>query len=404
MFGQSTDSRRVHLNMYVIIAITVVLGAIFADGFDQVNWLVMLFFVALALFLQESAVSVTERSDISLGITIILPMIYLCGTTPAMLISAFKGVFDGVRHQKSWQRTMFNAAQFALSTQLAALTSRYLSGVFGPSTMGLVAALVGATVVYIVINKSLVARIGSVRRGTTWVSEISARMGTGFYSHLISGFTGILFTLYIRSYGYPGLVTFSALVVVLSLLLRAAAKVSYERDQRELLEEELILDNMTDAHNFRYLNNWLCEPTDEAVSLLFLDIDDFAVFNNTYGHAEGDKVLKTLVETIKNNIRPEDSVIRYGGDEFVVLLRGIDSSEAERVAKRIREGLASIKYATWTAPITVSLGIAAKPEHAIDKRQLLLFADQAMYKAKSTGKDNVQVWSPVLHTHLAQTP
>ena len=402
MFVQSQDSRRVHLNMYAITACAVVLGVVFGDGFDQANWLVMLFFAALAVFLHESSVSVTERSDMSLGITIILPMIFLCGATPAMLISAFKGLFDGIKNKKSWQRTMFNSAQFALSTLLAALTARQVGELLGPGNAGLIGALTAGTVVYIICNKSLVARIGSVRWGTTWVTEMSARLGTAFYSHLISGFIGILFTLFIRSYGTLGLLTFSALVVVLSLLLQAAARVSFEREQREQLEEELILDNMTGAYNFRYLNNWLCEPSDEAVSLLFLDVDDFAILNNTYGHGEGNRVLKTLVETTKSCIRSEDSVIRYGGDEFVVLLRDIGAREAWQIAERIRERLATNKHGKRAVPITVSLGIAAKPEHTRDKRQLLLFADQAMYKAKNTGKDNVQMWSDPLGSQDTQ--
>ncbi|HKM43613.1 MAG TPA: GGDEF domain-containing protein [Limnochordia bacterium] len=404
MFVQPTDSKQVHRNMYVITAMTVALGFVFADGFEQTNWHVVLFLTALAIFLQESAVSITERSSISLGITLILPAIYLCGATSAMLIFAFRGLFDGVWHKKSWQRTMFNSAQFALSTLMAALTAAHLRDLFGPSELGLFGSLVGATVAYIMCNKSLVARVGSVRRGTTWVSEMSARMGTGFYSHVTSGFTGIVFTFFIISYSSWGLIVFSALVVVLSRLLQAAAEVSYERDKRVQLEEELILDNMTGAYNFRYLNNWLCEPSDEAVSLLFLDVDDFAVFNDIHGHAEGNKMLKALVETIYKSIKPEDSVIRYGGDEFVILLWGRDARGARHTAQRIRENLASSNHTKKAAPITVSLGIAAKPEHTDDKRQLLLFADQAMYRAKNTGKDSVQTWAEFRETQYSQVP
>src|SRR5690606_36620786 len=111
--------------------------------------------------------------------------------------------------------------------------------------------------------------------------------------------------------------------------------VSVEREQRKQLEEELVIDEMTGAYNFRYLNNWLGEPSGEAMSLLFMDIDDFALFNDTYGHAEGDKVLALLVETIRKSVREDDHVIRYGGDEFVVLLRGVDAEGARRLAGRI---------------------------------------------------------------------
>ena len=140
------------------------------------------------------------------------------------------------------------------------------------------------------------------------------------------------------------------------------------------------------------MNNWLSRPSDEKISLLFLDIDDFAVFNNTYGHAEGDKVLKKLVETISANVREGDHVIRYGGDEFVVFLKEMDPAGAKRVADRIARGLAALDDPKWKQPITVSIGIAAKPEQTTDKRELLLFADQAMYLAKDAGKDTIRMW------------
>lgn len=387
------DSKRVHFNMYVVIVLTIVLGVVFYRGFDKFNWLVALFFTALSIFLKESVVNVDERSDMSLGITVILPMIYLCGATPAMLISASKGIYDGLRYKKSWQRTMFNSAQFALSTLLAGITIEYLTSLWGETGIGGVLAMSVATIVYMFFNKGLVARIGAVRRGIPWRTEMAARLGTGFYSHVTSGFIGILFTFFIMSYGYWGMIVFSALVVNLSTLLKAAADVHVERGQRKKLQEELVIDEMTGAYNFRYLNNWLNDPSQTELALLFMDIDDFAIFNNTYGHAEGDKVLRLLVEKIKESIRSEDQVIRYGGDEFVVFLHGMDAEGARQVADRIMDNLATVSNPRWKEPLTVSLGIAAMPQHARDKRQLLLFADQAMYQAKEFGKNNAKMWN-----------
>jgi len=212
------------------------------------------------------------------------------------------------------------------------------------------------------------------------------------FSSWSSGFIGIIFTFFVLRYELLGLLAFSALLIILSWLLQATAEVGAERALRKELEEELIIDEMTGAYNFRHLNNWLSEPSDEAVSLLFMDIDNFAAFNDTYGHAEGDRVLRLLVETIEKSIREGDHVIRYGGDEFVVFLKGMDAEKAKLVAERIMDNLAKLKDPKWKEPITVSLGIAAKPQHSSDKRQLLLFADQAMYNAKNSGKNNVRIY------------
>jgi len=80
------------------------------------------------------------------------------------------------------------------------------------------------------------------------------------------------------------------------------------------------------------LSEWLNEPARVETAVLYLDIDDFKIFNDLYSHAEGDQVLKVLVETVSNCIRADDKVVRYGGDEFVVLLPGMGPKAAYTVA------------------------------------------------------------------------
>ncbi|HBN95265.1 MAG TPA: hypothetical protein DDZ66_03115 [Firmicutes bacterium] len=385
--------QRSNRNMYFITIITVILGVIFYRGIREGSWLNILVFAALRLYLQGVSVRISERTDISLGTSAVIPMIYLTGSAPAMAISILLGIYDGIRNKKPWRRTMFNAAQFALSSLFAALSLEYLTNLLGGTGLGFVVAVTIATGVYIFCNIGLVCYIVAIWRSISWWAQMKTVLRMSFFSSLSSGFIGIIFTFFVISYGFWGLIAFSMLLVNLSGLLKAAAEVSAERALRAELEEELVIDEMTGANNFRYLNNWLSEPSDEQIALLFMDIDNFAVFNNTYGHAEGDKVLRKLVETIHRSVRTDDQVIRYGGDEFVVFLEGMDAQGARGVAERIMDNLASLKDPKWSQPITVSLGISAKPQDTGDKRQLLLFADQAMYKAKHSGKNTIQMWS-----------
>ncbi|HBN95266.1 MAG TPA: hypothetical protein DDZ66_03120 [Firmicutes bacterium] len=389
------NEQRINCNIYGVTIITVVLGVVFYSGFRAACWPYILILTALQMYLAGAKVSISERTDISLGSSAVLPVVYLCGATPAMLISVLLGIYDGVKYKKEWRRTMFNAAQFAFSALMMTLSFEGLSDLFGHTEFGLVVAASVGTVVYIVFNIGLVCRVAAIWSGVSWWAHTKEVFQVASYSSLSSGFIGIIFTFFVMSFGFWGLVVFSILLVNLSGLLESAAAVSVERDQRRKLEEELIIDEMTGACNFRYLNNWLSEPSREEVSILFMDIDDFSVFNNTYGHAEGDRVLKLLVETINKSIRTHDRVIRYGGDEFVVFLQGMDAEGAICVAERIIENLGSVKDAKWNEPITVSLGIAAMPRHTVDKRQLLLFADQAMYQAKELGKNKTKIWGAV---------
>ncbi len=391
----SAIDRRSNRNIDAITITTFVLGIVFYRGIPAGSWPFILVLGALQVYLHGVSVRIGERTEISLGTSAVLPMMFFTGITASMIISVFLGIYDGVRNKKLWRRTMFNSAQFALSTLVAILFLEYLLSALGDSSFGFALALILTTCLYIFCNIGFVGRVVAIWRGVSWYTQIKLMLKVTFLSSLSSAFIGIVFTYFVLSYGFWGLVAFSFLLINISGLLKAAAEVSAERARRQEIEEELIIDEMTGAYNFRYLNNWLNNPSDDELSLLFIDIDDFAGFNNTYGHAEGDKVLARLVETINGSIRADDQVIRYGGDEFVVFLRKMDSKGAKSVAERIMQNLSRVSNPAWAQPITVSLGIAVKPKHTRDKRELLLFADQAMYRAKNLGKSQIQMWNIV---------
>lgn len=379
--------------IYLITVLSVFLGVVFYSGFAVEIWPISVALAILLVYLQTVVVRIGERIAYSLATASVFPVIYLCGTTPAMLINALAGLADGLYHKKEWRRTLFNMAQLAISSLVGSLVHGFFNARIGESGVGMVVAMLAGTVAYICTNILFVSLMVAIWRGVSWWSQLILLGGRSLYNSFSSGFVGLIFTFFVMSYGLWGVVGFGALLIMLSELLKAAVEVSSERALRKELEEELVIDELTGVLNFRFLNKWLSAPSDEAVSVLFLDIDDFAIFNNTYGHAAGDKVLTIFVETINQSVRAEDKVIRYGGDEFVVLLQDMNSEGALRVAERIRENLKRLSHVDGKQPITVSIGIASIPENTTDKHQLLLFADQAMYAAKDSGKDTVRLWS-----------
>ena len=387
--------RRIYRVIQFVTIIAIALGVVFYSGFREGSLPAILVLFVVRLHLQGFSVRISERTVLSLGTAAVLPTIYLAGITPAMLTSVVLGIYDGVRHKKVWHRAMYNSAQFALSSLTAGLTLEFATAWLGTSGLGLLAASIVATMVYILMNNGLVCYVVALGRGIPWWTQVKEVLGRSVFSYFCSGFLGIMFTFFVIGYGLWGLLAFAAFMIIISGLLKSAAEVSAERALRQEIEEELVIDDMTGAFNFRYLNKWLSEPSEEHVALLFMDIDDFAAFNNSYGHAEGDLVLRNVVETIRQIIRAEDRVVRYGGDEFVVFLKDMDIVGAKRVAERIRERLASLESTSWKEPLTVSLGIAASPQHATDKRQLLLYADQAMYEAKNARKNTICIWNTI---------
>jgi len=130
-------------------------------------------------------------------------------------------------------------------------------------------------------------------------------------------------------------------------------------------------------------------------SLVMLDIDHFKSINDTYGHLAGDKALRALAALIRGEVRPTDVVARYGGEEFVLALPETAGTGAVTLAERLRvrvAGHALAVTADHTISMTVSIGVASYPDGANSVQKLLSAADQALYAAKSAGRNRVCRW------------
>jgi two-component system cell cycle response regulator len=157
------------------------------------------------------------------------------------------------------------------------------------------------------------------------------------------------------------------------------------------VEDLVYLDDLTHLFNSRYLELVLDKEFKNATraekpfSLLFLDLDYFKSVNDTHGHVVGSKLLVEVSRVLKACVRDNDVVCRWGGDEYVLLLRGTDSGGALKVAERIRRAVESHRFLAregFGLNITTCIGIASYPEHAQEKDALLDFADRAMYRGK----------------------
>lgn len=172
--------------------------------------------------------------------------------------------------------------------------------------------------------------------------------------------------------------------------------------QRALLEEDLrrlaFTDAQTNLYNHRHFQTLLEEEILRAqrygrsVALIFLDLDDFKSYNDTYGHPAGDALLRVVSEVLRSNLRSVDMAARYGGEEFVVILPETTSEQAAVLAERLRAAVEAIEpepAAGLRRRVTVSAGVAAFPENAQNKSDLIAAADNATYEAKRAGKNRV---------------
>ncbi|RTZ58140.1 MAG: GGDEF domain-containing protein, partial [Gammaproteobacteria bacterium] len=129
------------------------------------------------------------------------------------------------------------------------------------------------------------------------------------------------------------------------------------------------------------------------VGVIMLDIDNFKRINDTYGHDVGDLVLKSLAETIKGILRKNDYIIRYGGEEFLILLPNATIDQAIKVAEKIRKEIENkkIKIGDKEIKFTVSLGVSEIYTSDRSLQNAIKRADEKLYKAKKKGKNRVEV-------------
>jgi len=158
-------------------------------------------------------------------------------------------------------------------------------------------------------------------------------------------------------------------------------------------------DLLTGTHTRTYLINRLqeihrkAEGARSAYSVLMMDIDNFKSFNDNYGHATGDTVLRTVSSAIRQNIVRDFLVGRFGGDEFVILMPGIDRDRAELVGEKLRKAIEQVKITYMGQPLSVhaSVGIAAYPANARTIDVLFSKVDDAMYSSKRAGGNKVTI-------------
>jgi diguanylate cyclase (GGDEF)-like protein len=135
-----------------------------------------------------------------------------------------------------------------------------------------------------------------------------------------------------------------------------------------------------------------CLSTDAPVSLIMIDVDEFKSFNDKFGHVAGDRALSAVAHVLQKQFRLRDLLVRYGGDEFSVLLPGIKATEAVAIADRVRNSVSgstgSSNDSLIRIPVKISLGVAELAENGTYE-SLLRAADDALYRAKNAGRDTV---------------
>ncbi len=183
------------------------------------------------------------------------------------------------------------------------------------------------------------------------------------------------------------------------------ASLAIERsDLYQTMSDLAATDDLTKLFNLRYLSRVLEGEMNRSkrykipLSLIFIDIDYFKRVNDQHGHLCGSRTLVEMADIFRESFRAVDIIARYGGDEFIVILPDTDVKRAYQVSERVRQSVRKFEFLKkkgLALKITASFGVAGFPDHAENKTDLIHHADQAMYKAKVTGRDKTVLASSV---------
>ena len=184
----------------------------------------------------------------------------------------------------------------------------------------------------------------------------------------------------------------------LELVVLMSAHISLALENNRLYEIS-VLDGLTNIYNRRYLEQRLMEEVayskrySKPLSVILMDIDFFKRLNDTYGHQAGDHVLQGVSKRLSDALREYDVIARYGGEEFAIILPTTPKLEGAAIAERLRTSIceAPFRFKDEDLSCSISLGVSALPDDANDPESLIARADEALYKAKDSGRNQVSI-------------
>lgn len=345
-------------------------------------------------FFQFRGVGVSSYIKLSLSVSVYLASIFVYGTGEAIWLAVLSNIIYGLLAKIQPVKIYLNLLQRSLTSLIVGAAFSELHGqaqaLALPSSLG---PMFISLVLYTFVNLSLVSVLSMFVRPDLHPRNAEVFKAQIWVNSMLYGYTGIVYAVFISNWQLAGLLIFGVLMIGVSELIHFSLQMVAEQQRRIKAEQELILDSKTKVYNYRFLSDWLDQKSTMQVTMLFIDIDDFWAFNDLFGHEYGDLALYTVAQTIAKSIREDDQVIRFGGDEFVVILPNTPRSRGVLIAKRIQARLAELSDTGLARPLTVSIGIASYPEDAGDRMELLRRADMAMYRAKSMGKNQCCSWA-----------
>ena len=344
---------------------------------------------------------VASKTKLSLHTSILFAAAILFSPGIAVLIAASGAILADIPRRQSLEQTLFNTAQLVLQVAVGGILLHLGGWSIGQTSMLQFASLIEIVVAAAAMTLLELATVSGIVRLQTKQPFLAVMRSLSSFDPME------WMTQYV--FGVVGAIVLMQHIWLLPLLLppavllrRSGRRQAQLHAQAELLEHQAFHDPLTGLANRALLLDRLEHALGRAtraggqVGVLFLDLDGFKGVNDQLGHAAGDEVLRSVAHRLTPCVRPGDTIARFGGDEFVVLLDALpDLDGARQVAERIGRGVhAPLTVKGHTLTLTTSIGVAVSYSSDETSEALLQAADAALYEAKARGKAGYVISEP----------
>ncbi|MFC4767366.1 diguanylate cyclase [Effusibacillus consociatus] len=392
-------NRKHVLCLYEVLCYTI-FGILFYANFREITnkeWVAIVTLTGIATLFELRQIRLPSGERLSIVTPLLFTAGILYGIEPIFLIVLLMATIIIINRPKSWNLILFNSVQFGLSAFAALCAFQMAGGRIGFFDLQESNTYLSFAFVYFFTNVFLISFYMTIRSGAPiqeTLRKLLEKQSVLIYCTMMT--FGLLMTIVVEAEGMGGVILLSIILWFLGVTYR------HYYEMYDHFRSLSIKDELTGLYNHRYFQEKLTEVImdGDTVSLLLLDLDYFKIYNDMYGHPQGDKLLQEVSEVISKHIPDQGIFCRYGGEEFAVILPGQGGDEALAVAESIRLGVSEHNFdGIEHMPkqrITVSIGVSSYPDMASSKENLIILADEALYKVKYTSRNKVQLYSSVV--------
>jgi diguanylate cyclase (GGDEF)-like protein/putative nucleotidyltransferase with HDIG domain len=392
-------NKNLRLTIYIYVVFIAFLLAFFYSfrPLRLEEYLVILTFGLMAIFFEKQAIVLPSGEDLSLISPILLTVGITNGFFPVLCVLLVLTTFMVIDDYKRWYVGVFNSAQYAFSALAGLSAFGMAKGIIGNINIENVGEYLFYIIVYFLSNVFFISLYLMLREGRKAFGIIKTLFEyKSVLIYFIMMLIGVLMSTLIHDKGW-------IVIPILGIILWGIGSTfRHYYKMFDHFRSLSIRDELTGLYNHRYFQEQLLTITESKhiCSLLLMDLDYFKQYNDMYGHPEGDKLLKHFSNLLTAELGHIGTVCRYGGEEFTVILDGIDSYEALEIAESFRKTVSSMHfYGMEHMPdqvISVSIGVSTFPSQAGNKDELIMLADQALYRVKYTSRNKAALYSSVM--------